>query len=281
MVNKIWMYCLIIISLGFMIPSYAVTELSTEVSVEQMSPVQAGITLFNAKKYSEAVIEWHKALQSKHYSNSPEVYLNLGLTEFHLKDYGSSLAHLRKAQSLSPLSLKIHKTINYVSNYIQEKEFYRVKNSPFMAILLIWIPKAVWIILFILPLVIGTVVGLRHSLHGISPRLFFKEYVIYLSLSLLPLIMLFLQNSLDQSVYVTLIGSKPSPIYTYPSSKSPELGAINVGDAFELLKVQPKSAKFDPKKWIAVSTADVPLGWVKSKNFIVHGGKIDPSLASN
>lgn len=281
MVRKIWMYCLIIISLGFLNPSFAVTELSTDSSIADMSPVEAGVTLFNAKKYSEAIIEWHKALQSKKYSNSPEVYLNLGLTEFHLKDYGSSLAHLRKAQSLNPLSLKIHKTINYVINYIQEKEFYHVKNSPYWAILLVWIPKAVWIILFLLPLTLGTIVGLRHNEQGISPKKFFKNYFIYLSLSLFPLLVLFLQNSVERTVFVTLIGSKSSPIYSHPSLKSPELGTIKVGDAFELLQIQPTNSKFDPKKWIAVSTDDVPLGWVKSKNFIVHGGKIDPSLASN
>ncbi len=243
--------------------------------------VQTGLKLFNSKKYSDAVIEWHKALQSKTYGTSPEVYFNLGLTEFHLKDYGASLAHLRKAQDLNPLSLKIYKTIGYVTKHIQEKEFYRIKNSPYLTMLITWIPKTLWITIFIVLIGFGTLAGSRHVAHGISVKDFFKTYAGFLILSLLPLFMIYKQSTLDSAVFATLVGSTPLPLYTHPNSEAPELGLINVGDAFEIIKTHAPTSEISADGWVAVTTPETPFGWLNSKNFIVHEGKIDPPQSSN
>lgn len=254
----------------------------------------SGLEHYKSKDYSLALIDWHTLLQNKKYAESPEVLYNLALTEFKLEDYGASIGHLRKSQALNPLSFKTQKTIKLVSKTIEDKAYYRIDQEPLLYIVINWLPKTIFIGVFFMILGCGTVIGLRQKQQGTLFWPFFKVYFFFLLASLIPLTGLFWQSQIHEQTYATLTGAKPVALLTSQDSKAPEVGTLNVGDSFRIIGFSKdvvskdtltgdtsttddllKETASNESDWVAVSTENVPLGWINTKDYIVYRGKID------
>lgn len=246
-------------------------------SSEMQKTFESGIAYYEAGEYSLALIDWHRLLQDPKYSKSEEVLYNLALTEFKLKEHGAALAHLRKALALNPLSLKTHKTIGHVKKAIESKDYYRVASESYFKTLLNWLPKSIFIVLFVLCLILGTINAVSQNAEGVKAWVYFKAYFYFFILALLPLSLLFIQIKIQSETYATLTGEKPVTLYTSNSFKAPEVGTLKAGDAFQILK----TAHSSKKGWIAVTTSDSPFGWIKTGSYIVYRGKIDPKDSTN
>ncbi len=239
--------------------------------------LESGIAHFESGEYSLALIAWYQLLQDPIYANSEEVLYNLALTEYHLKDYGSSLAHLRQAQALNPISFKIHKTIGYVKKAIETKDYYQVSSEPYFKTFLQWLPKFFFLLLFVLCLGAGTLVASRQRSEGIKFWDYFKSYIYFLALALIPLGLLYLQIKIQSESFATLTGTKSIPLFTSKSTKAPELGQLKVGDAFKILQTEVNSKQ----NWLAITTPDIPFGWIRTGSYILYRGKIDPKDSRN
>ncbi len=233
--------------------------------------LKSGLEHYDSKNYSESLVAWHTLLQSKKYSSSTEVLYNLALTEFKLKDYGSALGHFRRSQALNPLSYKTYRTLQLVKRTVETQNFYRVESENYFVVLLNWLPKWIFIALFIFPLACGTYNILRQNQINLSFWQFFKIYLLYLILSSIPVGLLYLQNQIQNQKFATLTGNKEIVIYSADSTDAAQLGALNIGDAFEVIKTTTSN-----KRWLGVSCSEIPFGWIKPDSYIVHRGKIDP-----
>lgn len=241
--------------------------------------LQSGLEHLESKNYSLALIDWHTLLQTKKYSYSPEVYYNLGLTEYKLGEFGAAIGHLRKAQTIDPFSTKISRTLSYVEKRLAEKEFYKVQETSYYELILTKVPKTLFLFLALLLITLGVRDGMRHKKLGIDFWSFFRRYILYIIASLIPLGLLFAQSSISSRKYATLTGEFSAKIYATPNSNAIELGRIKIGDSFQILEVLDGEDK--KTRWHSVATSDIPFGWISSDSFIVHRGKIDPILSSN
>lgn len=239
--------------------------------------LESGIKHYESGDYSLALIDWHTLLQDPKYARSEEVLYNLALTEFKMHEYGAALAHLRRAQALNPVSFKIYKTINFVRQTIEKKEFYTVDSEPLAKMILIWLPKFVLIALFILCIGAGTFIALSRYREGLGFWPYIRSYVVLALLSLVPLALLVLQINFQSERFATLVSLKPVTIYTKNSLKAPEIGTLKAGDVFQIIK--PVSA--DSEGWQAVTASGTPFGWIKTDAYIVYRGKIDPKHSSH
>lgn len=270
-------------SLGILKPLSVKAEILTNNSFD------SALEHYKSGEYSKALVDWHSLLQEKKYNRSPELLYNLALTEFKLDDYGPALAHLRKAQVINPFSFKIFKTMNVFKKAIAEKEFYHVESESFVKILFSWLPKSIFMILFLIALGSGAIVALRQKASEVTFWQYLRPYLIFVTVSAVPLGLIYIQNQIKSQIYATLVGNSPAVIYTSHNTEAPEIGTLRVGDVFQVLEAEKTS-----EGWLAVTTSQVPMGWIKADSYIVHRGpdsenfkyttpllKIDPKPSTN
>lgn len=243
-----------------LLPSKSYGELLTK------TPLDSGLEHYKSGDYSKALVDWHTLLQDKNYSRSPELLYNLALTEFKMDDYGSALAHLRKAQVISPFSVKIYKTMVLFKKSIAEKEFYHVESESYAKIIFYGLPKTLFVGFFIFLILAGSVLVIKKRSEQIPFWSYLRPYVLFLVMSALPLCLIYLQNKVRSETFATLTGNMPAIVYTSHTSKAPELGTLRVGDVFQVVKPDTKANE----GWLAVTTNDIPLGWIKANAYIVH-----------
>jgi hypothetical protein len=236
---------------------------------------------FNSKRFDDAADEWKSLLHSPKYKNSPEILFNLSLAEFKLNQFGDSLGHIRAAQNQKPFSLRIYKTLNHILTTLEQKEFYSPLHESVLKVILIGLPGLFWFLLSIVTLAIGYFYAMRNAPQDLTLKQFIKPYAISVLASVIPLSFLFLKYKIESETFATLSGTSATLIYSSPDPNSPEVGTLKSGDAFQVLSV--KKTRFEDSlgPWISISTSETPYGWIQTKNFIIHRGKIDPLALKN
>lgn len=269
MIKRIWVYCLILFTIS-LFTSRALSQNDSHLEIQEQ--ITTGTNLYKKQKFSEALAHWHKVLENKNFKTSAELYFNLGLTEIQNKDYGLGLAHLRKALSLKPYSIKIRQTLEWAIKTLEEKEYLDIKRDPVSLGFIMLIPKLLIFVLIALCFILPSFSAARKSLKNPTLKVFFKSFFIGTCLSLLPFILLFLKINHEGKVYATFVGEKSEAVYSSYDLQSPELGRLNTGDSVEIIKEK----THENSSWVLISTRDNAFGWMKANNFIVHSGKIDP-----
>lgn len=222
--------------------------------------IQSLENLIAEKQYSDALIKIQELRQNPDYVHSAELIYNLGLSEWHLEQFGPALAHFRLALHLKPLSMQNIKTLSWAERTLEDIQKLSLRSEPFRSSVSLYVKPIYLFALSLLALAVAAFnasrnkgAGLREKFRGLAPLF---------GLSVLAFLGFLFLNGQTQRLFATLVASDSVIAHAAASEKSADIGILHPGDAVEVIK------KTDD--WWQVQASAIPSGWVKATNLKIH-----------
>ncbi len=213
-------------------------------------------TLYNQKKYAEAIVKYESILETK--QHSLELYFNLGNANYKLNNIAPSIYYYEKALQLKPNDKEVLNNIAYTKSMMVDaiQTIPELGLSKFFNKITHALSYDNWAKLAIVLMVLFVVLFIMYyfTYNTSKKRVSFVSSFAFLFLSLISISLAFQKNGLDKKNNPAIVFAQETEVKTDPNLASENTFVLHEGTKVQVLDTM--------SNWKKIRLQNGKIGWV-------------------